>query len=263
MRLPASHSQVSSSDDWLARSAATAAGKLLNSIRASAIDAALLGRNADLASHLLIASILHAHRPDDPIRSEEAVNFSDGSRRAWIVDPLDGTREFSDRFRTRTDWAVHVALVKDGRPAASAVAIPALQRVYTSGAPAPIPGRQGRLRIAVSRSRPPAYAKAVAHAIGGELWPMGSAGAKTAAILEGHVDAYLHDGGQYEWDSCAPVGVALAHGLHASRIDGSTCIYNRPDPSMPDLLICRTDLADAMLAAIANARTPALQEMPA
>lgn len=242
---------MSSSDVCLARSAASAAAKLLNSIRASAIDPALLGPSADLASHHLIVSILASHRPDDPILSEEGVAPFHGSSRVWIVDPLDGTREYSDRAGMRTDWAVHVALAVHGRPAASVIAIPALQRVYTSGAPVAIPQRRGPLRIAVSRSRPPAFAAAVARSLSGELHPMGSAGAKTAAILEGHVDAYVHAGGQYEWDSCAPVGVALAHGLHASRIDGSPCHYNQPDPAMPDLVICRAALAEPLLAAIA------------
>jgi 3'(2'), 5'-bisphosphate nucleotidase len=173
----------------------------------------------------------------------------------WIVDPLDGTREFGEG---RDDWAVHVALCVDGTPGPSAVAIPARGQLYASGAgvgtPAPRLGAPSEpLRIAVSRTRPPSEAEHVASALGAQLRPMGSAGIKTIAVLTGEVDAYLHAGGQYEWDSAAPVGVALAAGLHASRIDGSPLRYNNADPLLPDLLVCRAEIADQLLSTLAEA----------
>jgi 3'(2'), 5'-bisphosphate nucleotidase len=174
--------------------------------------------------------------------------------RVWIIDPLDGTREYSEG---RADWAVHVALCIGGAPtAASAVTIPARGELYAPDVeptPGPPPHSGGRLRIAVSRSRPPALAERVAVELDAELVPLGSAGYKAIAVLTGEVDAYLHGGGQYEWDSAAPVGVALAAGLHASRIDGSPLRYNQPDPLLPDLLICRAELAKPLLGAIAAA----------
>ena len=171
--------------------------------------------------------------------------------RVWIVDPLDGTREFGEAGRT--DWAVHVALAVGGAPAAGAVALPGLGVVLgTEPAPAPPPPYDGRPRLVVSRTRPPAVALALAEALGGELLEMGSAGAKAMAVVRGDVDVYAHGGGQYEWDSCAPVAVAAAAGLHVSRLDGSALVYNQPDPWLPDLLICRPELVEAVLAVTAD-----------
>ena len=79
---------------------------------------------------------------------------------------------------------------------------------------------------------------------------MGSAGYKVAAVVLGEVDAYVHAGGQYEWDSAAPVAVARAAGLHTSRLNGSPLQYNQPEPYLPDLLVCRQELAEALLTAI-------------
>jgi 3'(2'), 5'-bisphosphate nucleotidase len=192
-------------------------------------------------------------RPDDAVLSEEGKD--DQARltaaRVWIVDPLDGTREFGEV--PRDDWAVHVALVIDGEAVAGAVALPA-QGVTLSSHPAPVvpPAPDGPPRIVVSRTRPPAVATALAEALGAELIEMGSAGAKAASVVQGRSDLYPHAGGQYEWDSCAPVAVAAAAGLHVSRIDGSALRYNRPDPYLPDLLVCRPELADKTLAVIAE-----------
>jgi 3'(2'), 5'-bisphosphate nucleotidase len=194
------------------------------------------------------------------VLSEEAID--DISRleasRVWIIDPLDGTREYAEG---RKDWAVHVALHVDGVLGPSAVALPGLDRVMSSAAVTPLPeATEGPLRIAVSRTRAPSIAERVAERLAAELVPMGSAGFKAMAVLTGSVDAYLHAGGQYEWDSAAPVGVALAHGLHASRIDGSALVYNRPDPLLADLLICRPELADRLLAALASEAPPNREE---
>jgi 3'(2'), 5'-bisphosphate nucleotidase len=166
----------------------------------------------------------------------------------WIVDPLDGTREFGEL--PRTDWAVHVALVIDGQPEAGAVALPARDLTLTTrpAPPAPPPG-DGPARVVVSRSRPPVAARRIADALGGDLVPLGSAGAKAMAVVQGDADVYAHAGGQYEWDSAAPVAVARAAGLHTSRLDGSPLAYNQPDPYLPDLLVCRAELADAVIAA--------------
>ncbi len=196
---------------------------------------------------------LAAARPGDAVLSEEGV--ADPARlaaeRVWIVDPLDGTREYGEV--PREDWAVHVALVVDGVPVAGAVALPARGlTLATEPAPPPPPAWGGPPRVVVSRSRPPAEATLIADALGGELVALGSAGAKAMAVVLGDADVYPHNGGQYEWDSAAPVAVAAAAGLHVSRLDGSPLVYNRPDPYLPDLLVCRPDLAERAIAAAAG-----------
>jgi len=204
----------------------------------------------DKLAHDYIVGELARDHPDDAVLSEEGVD--DVSRltadRVWIVDPLDGTREFGEHGRS--DWAVHVALVIDGVVAAAAVALPAhgltLNAVPPPGPPARI-SVDGPPRFVVSRSRPPAIATFVAQRIDGVLLPLGSAGAKAMAVVLGEADIYAHSGGQYEWDSAAPVGVAAAAGLHVSRLDGSPLVYNRSDPWLPDLLICRPEYAEDVL----------------
>src|SRR4029453_2387672 len=198
----------------------------------------------DAGSQQCIAEALRTRYPNDAVLSEEPAD--DAARltspRVWIVDPLDGTREFSEV--DRSDWAVHVALVEDGELVAGAVALPA-QRVTVSTAeppPTPTPTR-GRIRLLVSRTRPTEHATALAAALDAELVPMGSAGAKVAAVIQGNADVYAHTGGQYEWDPPAPVAVANTAGLHTSRFDGSPLHYNQPNPWLPDLLVCRSDLA--------------------
>jgi 3'(2'), 5'-bisphosphate nucleotidase len=240
-------------DEPLAAALAAAAGRVLLAARSSAlVDGRELGDVGDAVSHEVLARALRVHRPGDAVLSEEALDEQDrlGARRVWIIDPLDGTREYGEG---REDWAVHVALVVDGVPGPSAVALPGVDRVLSTAKVAALaPAIATPVRIAVSRSRQPAIAQRVAKRLSAELVPMGSAGFKTMAVLIGRADAYLHAGGQYEWDSAAPVGVALAHGLHASRIDGSALVYNRPDPFLPDLVICRPELADELLAALAS-----------
>jgi 3'(2'), 5'-bisphosphate nucleotidase len=242
-------------DVELAAAIAEEAGALLLALRASGeAQGRELGKLGDRRSDDLIGARLRAERPDDRILSEESAD--DPARlqaeRVWIVDPLDGTREYG--LEGRVDWAVHVALWQRGREITdAAVAQPALGATYTS-ASATAGARNGERTILVSDSRPPAWAPAVAEALGARMQPMGSAGAKAMAVLRGEHDAYVHDGGQWEWDSAAPVGVALAHGLHASRIDGAPLEYNRSHPYLPDLVICRPELAEAVLAAIASAR---------
>ena len=173
------------------------------------------------------------------------------AQRTWIIDPLDGTREFSEV--PRTDWAVHVALVAGSRPIAGAVALPGLGLLFSTADPKPLPPLQASApRLIVSRTRPPAAAVHVADDLGAELVEMGSAGAKTMAVLRGESEMYAHSGGQYEWDSCAPVAVAAAAGCHASRINGAELLYNRPDPYLPDLLVCRAEFAEAALDSLAN-----------
>ena len=237
-------------DRQLARKLAETAGQLLVIARDSGlVEGKPLGAMGDVvAHHFLVHALKHA-RPNDAVLSEEAA--ADPARltqaRVWIVDPLDGTREYGER---RTDWAVHVALAVDGVAVIGAVSQPDLGVTYDMDAPAPAPSAIDTLRIVVSRTRPPAEAEKVAAALGAELVGMGSAGAKTMAVVRGDFDAYVHSGGQYEWDSCAPVAVAQAAGLHVSRLDGSPMRYNRPDPYLPDLLVCRPALAERLLAAI-------------
>jgi len=240
-------------DHTLAARIAGRAGALLLAVRADAgDDTGDLGPEGDRQSHQLITQQLHEARPADAVLSEEAVQAvvaSDhGDRRVWIVDPLDGTREFSEG---RSDFAVHVALVEKGVPTVGAVALPADHLVLGTGEPPTLaPPRHGRLRILVSRTRPPAEVAVVAAALDADLVTMGSAGAKTMAVVRGEGDIYLHSGGQYEWDSAAPVAVARAAGLHASHLDGSALVYDRPDPWMPDLLVCRPELADRVLSVL-------------
>jgi 3'(2'), 5'-bisphosphate nucleotidase len=242
-------------DGGFARWLAQRAGDLLLKLREEMgyADPAALREAGDRLSHELLIEQLERWRPADAVLSEEGADS--GARlkadRVWIVDPLDGTREFGEEGRA--DWAVHVALYA-GRLAAGAVALPAQHCVLGTDAPPPfppMPGVQGEpIRLAASRTRPPALLTTLAEKLPIELVPMGSAGAKIAAVIDGAVDAYVHAGGQYEWDSAAPVAVALATGLHASRIDGTTLEYNQPDPRLPDLVVCRKALAPQLLAAI-------------
>ncbi len=246
-------------DHELAAHVAERAGELLLEVRAAAVaegvDEAELKTRGDTRSNDLILSLLAEHRPDDAVLSEESKDdlVRLDAERVWIVDPVDGTREYSE---SRADWAVHVALVAAGAPIAAAVALPGAALVLNMDPVSPIaPPHAGPIRLVVSRTRPPALATYLAESQGMELVPMGSAGAKAMSVLLGDSDVYAHGGGQYEWDSCAPVGVALAAGLHCSRLDGSPLVYNNENPYLPDLLICRPELADQMLATIAAAPT--------
>lgn len=244
-------------DARLSRTLAHAAGLALLDVRTGPAEGKELKDAGDARAQEVLASLLAWHRPDDAVLSEEAADSAArlSADRVWIIDPLDGTREFSER--PRTDWAVHVALWEDGELSAGSIALPARDVTYCTDAPPALPARaDGPIRLAVSRSRPPAFVKEVAADLGAELVPMGSAGVKCASVWLGEADAYLHAGGQFEWDSAAPVAVARSAGLHTSRIDGSPLVYNRPDPKLPDLLVCRTEFADTILAAVAR-HTPA------
>ena len=243
------------SDAALARAIALEAGDLLNTIRRVATgDAVALGDRGDAEANALIIDRLRAARPDDFILSEESYDDRRrcAARRVWIIDPLDGTREYA---ALRDDWAVHIGLAIDGVAKSGAVAVPARGRIFATNDVAALPAATaGRPRMVVSRSRTPDIAQRVAAAIGADLMPMGSAGAKAMAVVAGDAEIYLHDGGQYEWDNCAPVAVALAAGFHASRIDGRPLVYNCTDPLLPDLLICRPEFAASVLAAIGALR---------
>lgn len=244
-------------DHQLAADLAAAAGQLLLDIRAELADAPADVRKAagDKGSHDYLMEALAAARPDDAVLSEEGAD--DPVRltadRVWIVDPLDGTREFSET--DREDWAVHVALWQRGEGqggelVAGAVALPAQGMTLATPGLTPLPPPPATPRILVSRTRPPAVALKVRDELNGTLVEMGSAGAKVAAVVQGRAEIYVHAGGQYEWDSAAPVAVARAAGLHTSRIDGSPLAYNRPDPLLPDLLVCRPEYADSVLGAL-------------
>jgi 3'(2'), 5'-bisphosphate nucleotidase len=241
-------------DAELAAHLATVAGKLLLQVRDCGVTTGTsLGKSGDqTANQYLIHAIAEA-RPDDGLLSEESKDTDTrlSKSRVWIIDPVDGTREYGEKDlqgRGRTDWAVHVALAVDGVASVGAVALPALGLTLRSDQPAPLGRLPETPRMVVSRSRPAKEALQVAEAIGAALIPMGSAGAKAMAIVRGEAEIYLHTGGQYEWDSCAPVAVAAAYGLHVSRADGSPLIYNQRDTYMPDLLICRREWADKVLA---------------
>ena len=235
-------------DHALATWLATVAGERLLEVRAEGLEGKALKDAGDLAAHHLLVDLLRQHRPDDAVLSEEGKDDKARltARRVWIVDPLDGTREFSEP--PRDDWAVHVALWADGDLVAGAVAQPALGETFNTGRPPVVPARTAeRPRIAVSRTRPPAFVEALAAEIDAELVPMGSAGVKVMSVVRDVADAYVHAGGQYEWDNAAPVAVARAAGLHCSRVDGSELVYNQENVSLPDLIVCRPELADAII----------------
>jgi 3'(2'), 5'-bisphosphate nucleotidase len=249
-------------DDRLAAELAEQAGKLLLDLRAEGGEPGDLRKAGDRLSHEFLAAELAARRPGDAVLSEEGRD--DPARlaadRVWIVDPLDGTREFGEPGRT--DWAVHVALWEHGALTAGAVALPAQGQVLATTAPPVVPPANGsaaaggQLRVVVSRTRPPAFLERLSEEMSVTLVPLGSAGAKAAAVMLGEADAYIHAGGQYEWDSAAPAAVALAAGFHASRLDGSPLRYNQPDPVLPDILICPVVLAESLLEAIGAAGAP-------
>ncbi|MFW3171804.1 inositol monophosphatase family protein [Geodermatophilus sp. CPCC 206100] len=238
-------------DVEVAAAAARAAADALLQLRAEGrLTGRPLGDAGDAAAQAAISGLLAASRPADAVFSEEAVDdpVRLSADRVWIVDPLDGTREYGEG---RPDWAVHVALWSGGELSAAAVALPGVGELLVTDPPPALPSPGGgRLRIAVSRTRPPAVAGTAAAALDAELVPMGSAGFKVTAVVRGEVDAYVHAGGMYQWDSAAPVAVAQAAGLTALRLDGSPLRYNGPDPSLPDLLVCRPELAARLLDAL-------------
>jgi len=241
-------------DTELARQIAETTGRLLIDLRhAGLFTGKALGKLGDQLANAFIMQALRAHRPEDAVLSEEEADSPArlGAHRVWIVDPLDGTREYGE---ARADWGVHVALAVDGVATLGAVALPGLPLTLTSADTLARPHHSGRLRLVVSRTRPAAEAAAVARALGAELIPMGSAGAKIMAVVRGEADIYLHSGGQYQWDSCAPVAIARAAGLHTSRLDGSPLRYNQPDTSMPDLLVCPGEHAARVIELAARPR---------
>jgi 3'(2'), 5'-bisphosphate nucleotidase len=252
---------MTSDDHVLAAELAEQAGRRLLDLRAEGGDPDDLRKAGDRQSHEFLAAELAARRPGDAVLSEEGRDDPArlSAERVWIVDPLDGTREYGEAGRT--DWAVHVALWESGSLTSGAVALPAQGQVLSTLRPPAVPplapggpGLAGRqLRVLVSRTRPPAFLDRLSEQADLILLPLGSAGAKAAAVMQGDADVYVHAGGQYEWDSAAPVAVAVAAGLHASRIDGSALEYNRPDPVLPDILICPTEIAKPLLDAISAA----------
>ena len=241
------------SDAALAAHLAEVAGRILVEVRESGVfSAKALGKAGDQTANQFLCHALREVRGEDGLLSEEEKDNDDrlAQSRVWIVDPVDGTREYGE---ARADWAVHVGLAIDGAPVIGAVALPGYEGgvVLRTDEPRTVPPAPEKLRMVVSRTRPAAEAVAIAQKLDAELVPMGSAGAKAMAIILGQADIYLHSGGQYEWDSMAPAAVALAHGLHASRIDGSPLVYNQRDVYLPDLLICRQEHAEMVLGHIA------------
>lgn len=243
-------------DTDLASYLAVEAGRRLVALRTQGLVGPALKDAGDQLSQEFLAAALSSCRPVDGVLSEEASD--DGERlakdRVWIVDPLDGTREYSEHGRT--DWAVHVALWEQGELVAGAVSLPARGLVYSSAeVAAASPPDRDRLRLAVSRSRPPAFVSRLADELDAELVPMGSAGVKGMSVVTGVTDAYVHAGGQYEWDSAAPVAVARAAGLHTSRLDGSALKYNQKSPWLPDLIICGVPFLARLQQAIRTVNT--------
>jgi 3'(2'), 5'-bisphosphate nucleotidase len=247
--LPAAPDDVAADDHRLAAWSATIAGERLEALRGQGLEGRELKDAGDQLGHAILMRLLADYRPDDAVLSEEGKDDLArlSSRRVWIVDPLDGTREFSEP--PRDDWAIHVALWQDGDLVAGAVAQPGMATTFSTADPPTVRLRaEGPPRIAVSRTRPPAFVEALTHRIGAELVPMGSAGAKVISVVRDVTDIYVHAGGQYEWDSAAPVVVARAVGLHTSRADGAPLAYNQEDVWLPDLLVCRPEFADQVSA---------------
>jgi 3'(2'), 5'-bisphosphate nucleotidase len=252
------------SDGDLAAHLAEVAGRILINVRASGLfSPKALGKAGDQTANQFLVHALREVRPEDGLLSEEEKDNPErlAKSRVWIVDPVDGTREYGEE---RADWAVHVGMAVDGEAVLGAVAMPGLDltgtgsgTVLRSDQPRPLPAAPEKLRMVVSRTRPAKEAVAVAERLDAELVPMGSAGAKAMAVILGQADIYLHSGGQYEWDSMAPVAVAQAHGLHCSRIDGSPLVYNQQDVYLPDLLICRKEHAQQVLGLIAEVQVDA------
>jgi 3'(2'), 5'-bisphosphate nucleotidase len=241
-----------SSDAELAAELAEEAGRILLDLRANGgLAGKMLGEAGDRLANRYLLDRLAAERPDDGVLSEESRDTLERllKRRVWIIDPVDGTREYGE---ARPDWAVHVGLAVDGVAQVGAVALPGLGLVLRSDKAVPPAAHDGLPRMLVSRTRPATEALAVAERLGCELVPMGSAGAKAMAVVLGQAEIYLHSGGQYEWDNCAPVAVARVHGLHCSRIDGSALVYNQKDTYLPDLLICREEWAEPVLKVVAG-----------
>jgi 3'(2'), 5'-bisphosphate nucleotidase len=242
-------------DSALARDLAVSSGELLLRLRDElGFDDPWALRDAgDRRSHLHLMAAFAERRPEDIVLSEEGADDSARLRadRLWIVDPLDGTNEYGEPGRT--DWAVHVALWVRGRGlVAGAVALPARGMTLSTADPLPplAAAPAPRPRLAVSRSRRPAWIDDVAARIDGVPAPLGSAGMKAMAVLLGEADAYLHRGPMKEWDSAAPVVVARAAGLHVSALDGGALDYNKPDRLTEQLLVCHPALADRLLAAL-------------
>lgn len=236
-------------DAELAAHLAATAGRILIEVRDSGLfEGPPLGSAGDEVANKFLLHALKVQRPEDGVLSEESRDTLArlDKARVWIIDPVDGTREYGE---ARSDWAVHVGLSIEGEAKVGAVALPGLDGgvVLRTDEIAALPDAPAKPRLVVSRTRPAKEAIAVAKAVGGELVAMGSAGAKAMAIVRGEAEIYLHSGGQYQWDSCAPVAVAAAHGLHCSRIDGSPLRYNDPDTALPDLLICRPEWAERVL----------------
>ena len=246
-------------DGDLAAHLAEVAGRILINVRASGLfSPKALGKAGDQTANQFLVHALREVRSEDGLLSEEEKDNPErlAKSRVWIVDPVDGTREYGEE---RADWAVHVGMAVDGEAVLGAVALPGLDltgngggTVLRSDQPRPVPAAPDKLRMVVSRTRPAKEAVAVAERLDAELVPMGSAGAKAMAVILGQADIYLHSGGQYEWDSMAPVAVAKAHGLHCSRIDGSSLVYNQEDVYLPDLLICRKEHAQQVLSLISE-----------
>ncbi|HYH34929.1 MAG TPA: 3'(2'),5'-bisphosphate nucleotidase CysQ, partial [Nocardioides sp.] len=237
---------IARDDHAFAAWAAEQAGARLLAVRAEGLEGKELKDAGDAAAQDVLARLLAEHRPGDSVLSEEAADDKTrlSADRVWIIDPLDGTREFSEP--PRDDWAVHVALWEGGELVAGAVSQPALGETFGTGTPpVVVPRTSERPRIAVSRTRPPAFVEALAAEIHAELVPMGSAGVKVMSVVRDVSDAYVHAGGQYQWDNAAPVVVARAAGLHCSRVDGSPLVYNADDTSLPDLVVCRPELAES------------------
>lgn len=241
-------------DGELAAALAEAAGRILLEMRASGlVTGKALGQAGDQTANQFLIQALAQQRPDDGLLSEESKDTEErlGKERVWIIDPVDGTREYGE---ARSDWAVHVGLAVGGVATIGAVALPGLEggTVLRSDRPLMLPPMADVPRMLVSRTRPAAEAVAVAEKLDAELVPMGSAGAKAMAVVRGEAEIYLHSGGQYEWDNCAPVAVAEAHGLHCSRLDGSPLRYNQANTYLPDLLICRREWTGRVFAALAG-----------
>ena len=220
----------------------------------------------DQAADGFLQGFVRGRYPEDGLLSEETADSPErlGRERTWIVDPLDGTKEYS---QGRADWAVHVALTVGGTCALAAVALPSEGRVLwgvalegqerggDDGGGTLVSGASespSKPRVMVSRSHTPPWVETFAGSLGATLVPCGSAGFKVSRLLAGEGDIYVHKIGLKECDTCAPETVARALGWHVCRLRGEEHRYNRADPKNHELVVCRPTWRDRVLEAIAS-----------
>ena len=248
-------------DHLLAANLAESAGRMLVDCRSGAAGQLLggssLAHEGDQRAHLHLLTRLQEARPDDAVLSEEGADDAQrlDSSRLWVIDPLDGSRDYGFG---NDEWAVHVGLVEDGKIVAGAVALSALDLLFHTGegeGPACAVDENNPNRrpvIVTARSRVNAEGMLLAHELGADVFACGSAGVKAMLVVNGTADAYVHASPLYEWDVCAPAAVAQSAGLHVSDAAGDPLVFNQARPVVNSFLVCRPELVDDILSALSS-----------